>query len=272
VSKTAISRRGYVDVAGRQCHFRSAGDPSLPILLLLHQSPSSSAMYEPLMQHLQERYHLLAPDTPGFGNSDPLEVSPGALTIADYASAIRGFCRELDVEHCHIFGHHTGAAIAVQLEHDFPGLAVSMALSGPTLLSDEQKRGLPGLAGSFPLERDGKHLQAMWQRLRDKDREASLALSQRELISAFTCGDSYQASYVAVTRQDFGKQLESLACPVLVFAGGEDPLHAAVEPTLARLADGHHVVAPERQGTYICEREAQWLAQALHEFYSGKGR
>ena len=265
-------RRGYVDVADRQCHYRSAGEATLPTLLLLHQSPSSSAMYEPLMNQLQDRYYILAPDTPGFGNSDALPVPAAELNIADYARAINGFCAALDVARCHVFGHHTGAAIAVQLESDFPGTAISMALSGPTLLSEEQKQGLPALASPFPLSADGAHLQAMWQRLREKDPEAPLALSQRELLSAFSCGESYQASYNAVARQDFADQLASLACPVLAFAGGEDPLRASVEPTLQRLREGHKLVAPEDQRTYICERQADWLGESLHEFFNGEGK
>ena len=270
MSATVKLQRAYADVDGRQCHYRSAGDRSLPPLLLLHQSPSSSAMYEPLMAQLQDRYFLLAPDNPGFGNSDPLPVPADSLTIAHYARAVQGFCTALQVQSCHIFGHHTGAAIAVQLENDYPGTARSIALSGPTLLSDEQKLALPALASPFALADDGAHLGAMWQRLRDKDPDAPLELSQRELLSAFTCGDSYQASYTAVTRQDFATQLERLTCPVLVFAGGEDPLRSAVEPTLARLADGHSLVAPADQRTYICERQAPWLAGALHDFFAAQ--
>ena len=96
------------------------------------------------MTRLKDRYYLLAPDTPGFGNSDGLSVSPDSLTISDYAQATHAFSQALGVERCYIFGHHTGAAMAVQLEFDFPGTAISMALSGPTLLSEAQKRDLPG--------------------------------------------------------------------------------------------------------------------------------
>ena len=104
------------------------------------------------------------------------------------------------------------------------GTAQAMALSGPTLLSDEQKIALPQLAGPLPADARGSHVQALWQRLRDKDPEAPLPLTQRELLSALACGASYQASYQAVTRQDFANQLPAIACPVLVFAGDEDPL------------------------------------------------
>jgi pimeloyl-ACP methyl ester carboxylesterase len=264
-------RRAYLDVDGIQLHYRSAGDPQCPPLLLLHQSPSSSAMYETLMTQLAGKYYLLAPDTPGFGNSDPLPGEVQALEIADYARVIHDFCCAMDILPCHVFGHHTGAAIAVQLEHDFPGSAVDMALSGPTLLNEEQKLGLPQLASPFPVEESGSHLQAMWQRLRDKDPEAPLAITQRELLSAFDSGDNYQASYRAVTRQDFEGQLPGISCPVLVFAGSEDPLYGAVEPALALLARGEGLELPGGERTYVCERQAELVAAALADFFDTNG-
>lgn len=264
-------RRSYVDVAGMQVHYRTAGQPGLPALLLLHQSPSSSAMYHSLMLELADRYQLFAPDTPGFGCSDTLPASAGAVQTTAYAAVIHGFCTALELSPCCVFGHHTGAAIAVQLEHDYPGTARAMALSGPTLLSEEQKRTLPQLASPFPPTEDGAHLLAMWQRLRDKDPAAALDLTQRELLSAFASGESYQASYKAVTLQDFAGQLGAIACPVLVFAGDQDPLYAAVEPTLARLQKGSSVALPGGERTYVCERQASTVAVILNNFFAGGG-
>jgi len=265
-------RRAYAEVAGIQLHYRCAGARELPALLLLHQSPSSSAMYAPLMEQLADRFFLVAPDTPGFGGSDPLESTvAGAVEIADYARVIHEFVTALGIVPCDIFGHHTGAAIAVQLEHDYPGTSAAMALSGPTLLSEEQKHSLPQLATPFPPDQEGAHLLGMWQRLRDKDPEAPLALTQRELLSAFASGESYPASYAAVTRQDFAGQLRGIDCPVLVFAGDRDPLYAAVAPTLAHLRRGRGISLPGGERTYVCERQADIIAAALGEFFSGNG-
>ena len=102
------------------------------------------------------------------------------------------------------------------------------------------------------MQADGSHLQAMWQRVWEKDPDAPPALLQRELQSACSSGGAYQASYQAVARQDFAGQLRGLACPVLVYAGDADPLHGAVAPTLELLARG--------------ERAAQSLPQALGGF------
>jgi haloalkane dehalogenase len=271
VTASAAVRRAYVDVAHGQLHYRQAGERDKPTLLLLHQSPSSSAMYVAMMERLADRFYLLAPDTPGFGSSDALPHEPKDIGIADYAAAIKEFLGALDIASCYVFGHHTGASIAVQLEHNHPGTALAMALSGPTLLSPEQQRTLPDMASPFPVEEGGVHLQLMWQRIRGKDTDAPLELAQRELLSAFACGDSYQASYQAVCRQDFAGQLESIGCPVLVYAGDQDPLYGAVGPTLEKLSHGRGVELPGSERTYVCERQVEMIAPLLADFFESKG-
>src|SRR5580704_9272554 len=55
---------------GLSIFYREAGPKDAPVLLLLHGLPSSSRMFEPLFARLSDRYHLIAPDYPGFGHSD----------------------------------------------------------------------------------------------------------------------------------------------------------------------------------------------------------
>lgn len=272
MSAPGAIRRAYADVAGLQLHYRHAGERQRPALLLLHQSPSSSAMYQPLMAQLADRFFLVAPDTPGFGASDPVcDAGPGgagSVEIADYARVIHHFVTALRIAPCGVFGHHTGAAIAVQLEHDHPGTASAMVLSGPTLLDEAQARALPQMAAPFTVVESGEHLLGMWRRLRDKDPGAPLGLAQRELLSAFACGASYQQSYQAVTRQDFAGQLPAIRCPVLVYAGDRDPLYSAVAPTLARLQRGSTIALPGGERTYVCERQTELIAAALADFFA----
>jgi haloalkane dehalogenase len=259
--------RRYVTVDARRIHYREFGNPNLPTLLLLHQSPSSSAMYERLMSTLGESFHMLAPDTPGFGASDLLKTDIGEIRIADYALAMHGFLAALKIENCYLFGHHTGAGIAVQLEHDFPGTAIAMALSGPPLLTESQKASLPELASPIEVMADGSHLQAMWQRIFAKDPDAPVQLLQREVQSAFTCGESYLASYRAITRQSFAEQLPLINCPVLVYAGDGDPLYLAVEPTVELLPRAEPAWLSGGERTYVCERQVDLIAPLLEDFF-----
>jgi pimeloyl-ACP methyl ester carboxylesterase len=57
-------------VQGRSIFYREAGDPALPAIVLLHGFPSSSHMFRDLIPLLAERFHVIAPDYPGFGYSD----------------------------------------------------------------------------------------------------------------------------------------------------------------------------------------------------------
>ena len=58
-----------VDVAGVNIFYREAGNPKSPTILLLHGFPTSSHMFRDLIPLLADRFHLLAPDYPGFGHS-----------------------------------------------------------------------------------------------------------------------------------------------------------------------------------------------------------
>jgi len=66
---TAITYRS-ADVDGFRIFYREAGAPGAPMLLLLHGFPSASHMFRDLIPLLADRFHIIAPDLPGFGNSD----------------------------------------------------------------------------------------------------------------------------------------------------------------------------------------------------------
>src|SRR5881227_1051864 len=57
-------------IDGLTIFYREAGPKNAPTILLLHGLPSSSRMFEPLFTRLSDRFHLVAPDYPGFGHSD----------------------------------------------------------------------------------------------------------------------------------------------------------------------------------------------------------
>jgi pimeloyl-ACP methyl ester carboxylesterase len=65
----AATKHRTVEVDGLDIFYREAGDPADPTLLLLHGFPSSSQMFRNLIPKLSDRFHLVAPDYPGFGQS-----------------------------------------------------------------------------------------------------------------------------------------------------------------------------------------------------------
>jgi pimeloyl-ACP methyl ester carboxylesterase len=77
-----------IRVAGSEVFYREASQPTAPTLLLLHGFPSSSAQYQHLMERLEDRFHLVAPDYPGFGQSAPIEGTTTFDRLADVVEAI----------------------------------------------------------------------------------------------------------------------------------------------------------------------------------------
>jgi alpha-beta hydrolase superfamily lysophospholipase len=80
-----------VKVDGLSIFYREAGLANATTLLLLHGFPSSSRMYEPLFARLAGRFHLIAPDYPGFGHSDAPDPKSFAYTFDHIAEVIEDF-------------------------------------------------------------------------------------------------------------------------------------------------------------------------------------
>jgi len=74
-------------IDGLSIFYREAGPKDAPAILLLHGFPSSSRMYDALLSRLSDRYHLIAPDYPGFGYSDAPDPATFAYTF-DHIAAI----------------------------------------------------------------------------------------------------------------------------------------------------------------------------------------
>ncbi len=258
-------RRGYATVSFGQVHYRFGGTPGKPIVVLLHQTPSTSEMYEDLMQALLSDYRLFAPDTPGMGLSDSVADQS---SIAALANGIAEFLDEVGIDRCSLFGHHTGAAIAVELAAKQPQRFDTLALSGPTLLDDELRDRLPALASQIPASDDGAHLLKMWQRISAKDVSAPPAIIERETLSAVRLGPRYAAAYDAVMKQDLAAALARLACPVLVFAGTRDPLYGQLDEAVRLLKDGRSASIDDAR-TFVCETHTPDVARLLLGFFPG---
>ena len=88
-----------IDIDGLKIAYREAGAPGKPKIVLLHGFPSSSHQYRDLLRSLSDRFHVIAPDYPGFGNSDAPDPAKYAYTFDNLAAvtgkflAAKGFDR-----------------------------------------------------------------------------------------------------------------------------------------------------------------------------------
>jgi pimeloyl-ACP methyl ester carboxylesterase len=95
--------------------YREAGDTNSPTVLLLHGFPTSSHMYRELIPALAERYHVVAPDLPGFGYSDAPARAAFAYTFDHLAEVIDRFTEVTGLDRYAIYVFDYGAPVGFRL-------------------------------------------------------------------------------------------------------------------------------------------------------------
>lgn len=103
------------DVDGLKIFYREAGNPNAPTLLLLHGFPTSSHMFRDLIPLLADRYHIVAPDMPGFGYSDAPDRAQFKYTFDHLAEVIDDFTVIAGLKHYAIYVFDYGAPVGFRL-------------------------------------------------------------------------------------------------------------------------------------------------------------
>ncbi|MBO9718180.1 MAG: alpha/beta hydrolase [Pseudoxanthomonas sp.] len=111
-------RRTTVD--GVELFYREAGPRDAPVLLLLHGFPTSSQMFRDLIPRLADRYHVIAPDYPGFGQSAAPDTARFAYTFDHLAALVDGFTRQLGLDRYALYVMDYGAPIGFRLAAQHP--------------------------------------------------------------------------------------------------------------------------------------------------------
>ena len=113
ISSTTTYHRASVD--GVSIFYREAGSRDAPTIVLLHGFPSSSREFDTLIPLLATRYHLIAPDFPGFGHSDALPPAAYTYTFDHLAETTDRFLTQLGVNKCAFFLHDYGGPIGFRI-------------------------------------------------------------------------------------------------------------------------------------------------------------
>ena len=122
-----------VTVEGVSIFYREAGPKGAPTILLLHGLPSSSRMFQPLLTRLADRYHLIAPDYPGFGHSDWPDPKEFDYTFDHIAHLMNGFTQALGLSHYTLYMQDYGGPVGFRMALAHPerlrGLIVQDAVA-----------------------------------------------------------------------------------------------------------------------------------------------
>jgi pimeloyl-ACP methyl ester carboxylesterase len=105
---------------GVEVFYRVAGDPSAPVVLLLHGFPTSSFMFRELIPRLADRYRVIAPDLPGFGFTEVPERRNYAYTFDALAVTIEAFTEALGMQRYALYVFDYGAPTGFRLAMAHP--------------------------------------------------------------------------------------------------------------------------------------------------------
>ncbi len=109
-----------ISVNGVSIFYRESGPSDAPVILLLHGLPSSSRMFEPLLTRLSDRFHLIAPDYPGFGHSDAPDPKKFAYTFDHIASLMGDFTKALGLSDYSLYMQDYGGPVGFRLALNAP--------------------------------------------------------------------------------------------------------------------------------------------------------
>ncbi len=95
--------------------YREAGDVRRPTVVLLHGLPTSSHMFRDLIGRLSDRFHVLAPDYPGFGNSDSPGMDQFEYSFDNLSRIIEKFIETLGIRRVSLYMHGAGVGVGLRM-------------------------------------------------------------------------------------------------------------------------------------------------------------
>ncbi|UHO40730.1 alpha/beta hydrolase [Chryseobacterium capnotolerans] len=107
-------------VNGLQLFYREAGPVNAPAILLLHGYPTSSHMFRNLIPILSTKYHVIAPDLPGFGYSDAPDHQQFSYTFDNLTNTIQSFIDKLEIKRFAVYIFDYGAPVGLRLAMNNP--------------------------------------------------------------------------------------------------------------------------------------------------------
>jgi pimeloyl-ACP methyl ester carboxylesterase len=118
-SETMTYHRATLDGVG--VFYREAGPKDAPVIVLLHGFPSSSRMFDTLFPLLAVRYHLIAPDFPGFGQSDAPTPTSYAYTFDHLAETTNALLEQLGIDRYSLYLQDYGGPVGFRIMLAHPG-------------------------------------------------------------------------------------------------------------------------------------------------------
>lgn len=266
-------RRAYTSCRFGQLHYRHAApetESDLPPLVMLHQNPSSSGEYEPLISLMGEDREVFAFDTPGNGMSDaPDEAQPLDILAAAFEEGMETLGIG-DAKPADLFGYHSGTYLCTELAIAAPARVGRVVLSGLPMRSAEERAanlakaktvGLPSEDGGDYME----WLRWLWDfTVRDRRPEVPLEAAIRTFTDKGATAHRRAWTYIGVWSYDAATRLPLVQQPVLI-AQPREPLLEPSREAAALFPDATFTEMPDLDRD-VFEVGADQFAKLMRSF------
>ena len=225
--KNNLIKKAYLSLSVGQIHFRTNDCDDGTPLILLHRTPSSSVMYEPMIKEMINDRPLYAFDTPGFGSSFDPEGFP---SMKDYCDWIRESIDKLGIKNFHIYAHHTGTHIAAEIANAWKDRTQSLMLNGVAYLDENERNSFKKMTSSS-VERDidGNYLLETFELMKSLFPSYDSDLVNTELLGAIRSLKGREQAFAAVWDQDFKSLIKTIDAPLMVMSAVDDFFYNKME-------------------------------------------
>jgi pimeloyl-ACP methyl ester carboxylesterase len=217
-----------VSVRGVRLRFLEVGEG--PPLILVHGYLASHAAWHAVLAPLAARFRVIAPDLPGFGESERPPPARYPYTTAAFAESLVDLIAALDVNRASIVGHRMGSAIGLAMAVAYPDLVDKLVVVSPELYprrpSAWERAATAPVVGGLLFKQLGG--QGLFLRYFDPWSPPVLPVSARVLdwIDAFGAPAAREAAHATMLafadRRSLLARLSRATAPTLVCAGGRD--------------------------------------------------
>ena len=224
-------RRTFVDGKYGQIHCRVAGRlPAQPAknvkgtIVCLHMSPKSGRSYAELLPHLAEEHIALAPDYPGYGESDAPPPEPH-VSVEDYAESVWEVVDQLGKPPIHFVGYHTGSLVAVEAASQRPEQTGCVINISAPLFTDEELKQANHFFAPIPLDEEGTRYTIMWERVMHyRGPGMTLEMAATSFAENLRGGEEYEAGHRAAFAYvpTYRRRIAALDAPILVLNPKDD--------------------------------------------------
>lgn len=241
-----VIQKNHIQLSGLPFFYRETGEGAL--LFLLHSSPSHSGSMEPLMQLLGTHFRVIAPDTPGYGQSASMQPAPE--TIEGYLPFIEQLVEHLQADRIFLYGTATGAQLAIAYSLKHSEKVTHLFLDNVAHFEEHfRNQLLQQYFISLEPENDGAHLIRLQQMVeqsclffpwysthtdnRIADSLPPPAIIQQLVEEYQMAGTDYARAYRAAFLHERAEKVQQLKVPTLIFRWQGSPILRYMDQLLA---------------------------------------